>query len=98
MAAAALAKPDRFHERTIELAGDQLTLPEIAAILTDVRGEAITARTLEPDELIARGQSPGWVESQQWMNAVNYPARPEEMEALGLVPTRFRPWAQKHPW
>jgi uncharacterized protein YbjT (DUF2867 family) len=94
--AAAITDPDRFGGRTMELAGDMLTLPRIAAILTDVKGAAISAHTLDQAILVGRGQHAGWVQSQQWMNVVNYPARPAEMQALGIAPTRFADWATRH--
>lgn len=94
--AAAIASPESYGGAAIELAGDWLTLGEIAVILGQLKGLAITVRTLDPAELIARGQSIGWVESQQWQNVVGYPARPVMMEEVGLAPTRFADWAAAH--
>ncbi|WP_336971018.1 NmrA/HSCARG family protein [Sphingobium aromaticiconvertens] len=94
--AAAIVDPDRFGGRTIELAGDLLTLPRIASILTELKGMMVRARTLDPATLVERGQHAGWVQSQQWMNVVNYPARPADMEALGIAPTRFTDWVARH--
>lgn len=91
--AAALAAPERYAGQPIELAGDWLTLPEVAAILTQAMGRPVTAHSADPTTLIGQGQSPGWVETQQWMNVVGYPARPEAMAELGLIPTRFASWA-----
>jgi len=95
-AALALAEPERFAGAAIELAGDWLTLGEVADILGRIKGVTITARTLPPADLVARGQHAGWVESQQWQNVVGYPARPAMMEALGLKPIRFADWAGAH--
>jgi len=95
-AALALIEPERFDGAAIELAGDWLTLGEVATILGRVKGVTIAARTRQPAELVARGQHAGWVESQQWQNVVGYPARPAMMEALGLAPTRFAHWASAH--
>lgn len=95
-AAAAVEQPDRFAGLELELAGDLMTLPRIAATLSAIRGVPITTRTLDIDSLIARGQHRGWVQTQQWMNVVNYPARPEMMERWGLEPTSFAHWARRH--
>lgn len=94
--AAAIADPHRFKGQTIEIAGDLLTLPQIASILTEIKGATVSAWTLDQAILVGRGQHPGWVQSQQWMNVVNYPARPAIMETLGIAPTRFADWAARH--
>lgn len=96
VAAEAIENPSRFDGEILELAGDLLTLPEIAAVLSRVKARPVTARTMEARQLIERGQHAGWVETQQWMNLVNYPARPAMMEALGMAPVRFADWAVRH--
>lgn len=94
--AAAIARPDIFAGQPIELAGDLLTLPAVAAIVRRVKGTDLRVATVDPDMLVSEGQHAGWVESQQWMNIVNYPARPDGMRALGLTPTSFAQWATCH--
>lgn len=91
-AAAAVADPARFGDVPIELAGDHRTLPEVAAALGAAMDMAVTAETLDYDRLVARGQHDGWVQMQIWLNIVGYPARPAQMTALGLRPTRFEDW------
>lgn len=93
-AAAAIAGPKRFSGPALELAGDVLTVPEIAAQLSAVSGKAIVAERRSPEAEIAAGRSPGWVLSQQWLNAFGYPAQPSHMEAFGLKPTTFSQWLQ----
>lgn len=95
-ALAAIEAPDRFAGQAIELAGDLQTLPQIAAILSTVAVKRVDTFTCDADSLITRGQHRGWVETQQWMNIVNYPARPQEMLAWGLTPTLFADWARRH--
>jgi uncharacterized protein YbjT (DUF2867 family) len=91
----AIRHPIRFTGEPIELAGDWLTLPEIAEILSRTGFGKVTARTTTHAELIERGQFAGWVETQEWMNVVGYPARPEAMRKRGLEPTDFGAWAQR---
>lgn len=95
-ALAAITAPDRFAGQAIDLAGDLVMLPEIVAVLASVTGRPVDALTCDADSLVARGQHRGWVESQQWMNVVNYPARPHEMREWGLTPTLFADWARRH--
>jgi uncharacterized protein YbjT (DUF2867 family) len=94
--AAAIERPDAFAGQAIELAGDLLTLPQIGAVLGETTGRSIHVATVEGATLIGEGQHAGWVETQAWMNVVNYPARPQEMAAWGLTPTRFADWARRH--
>ncbi|GGC02885.1 hypothetical protein GCM10011494_21740 [Novosphingobium endophyticum] len=91
---AVLAEPNAFGGQPLEMAGDWLSPPEIAVILARVTGRGVVASTLDAATLIERGQNPGWVETQIWMNSVGYPARPAMMGAVGLVPTCFAAWAQ----
>jgi uncharacterized protein YbjT (DUF2867 family) len=92
VAAAAIADPSGFAGRTLELAGDLLTLPQIAALLSTSYGVEIRAESNSPEAEIARGRSAGWVLSQRWLNAFGYPARPSHMEEFGLRPTTFSQW------
>lgn len=96
MACAAFAAPVRFAGQAIELAGDILTLPDVAAAIASAKDVDVTAETWEAEALIARGQHRGWVDTQRWMNVVNYPAHPDEMRQWGVEPTRFSDWARRH--
>ena len=96
VAAATFAAPAAYAGRTIELAGDMLTLPQVAAVIAAVKGVDVVAESCDPETLVAGGQHDGWVQTQQWMNIVNYPARPAEMAALGVAPTRFADWARRN--
>jgi uncharacterized protein YbjT (DUF2867 family) len=95
-AVAAFHAPERFAGAEIELAGDVLTLAQTAQTIGAAAGRSVSARTLTPDALVERGQSPGWVETQQWLNEVGYPARPADMAAFGLAPTTLAGWAVAH--
>ena len=90
--AASIDQPERFSATRLELAGDRLTLTEVAAAIAAVSKKNIAAQTLTSEALCAQGQSPGWVKTQEWMNVVGYPARPADMQSFGLTPTSFRDW------
>lgn len=92
--AAVLAEPERFDGTRWELAGDRLTMPQIARHLSDAKRTTIIAETRPTEALRALGQAPGWVETQSWLNVVGYPARPDALERLGVAPTRFARWAR----
>ncbi|WP_330255996.1 NmrA/HSCARG family protein [Nocardia sp. NBC_00565] len=98
-AAAAMNDPAKFNKVELELASDELTWPEIAAILSEVLGAKIDAPSLSPEEAVAAGLTAGAVNSQQRLNEVDSPARPEYAHNLGLTTTGFRTWATEnmHP-
>lgn len=77
-----------------ELAGDWLSLSEIAACLSQAWDYPIRVTHAAPADLVARGQSAGWVQMQQWMNEVGYQARPADMPAWAGPPTRLAAWAR----
>lgn len=89
----AFADPRALPAEPLELASDWISLPEIAQILTEAGWGRVAARTAPAEELAKRGQHAGWIETQEWLNVVGYPARPELMKGLGLRPTTFAQWA-----
>jgi uncharacterized protein YbjT (DUF2867 family) len=95
-AAAAFADPVKWNGVELELAGDRLSMREIAPILSEVLGTPIEASSLSAAEALAQGLLPVFVTSQERMNVVDIPARPEHARALGLATTDFRTWANRH--
>lgn len=93
--AAAVAEPDRFHQVELELAGDFLTMTDIAAIMTRTLGVDLTAPDMTLAEAAAAGLPPAGV-SHDWMNYAIQPARPQYAQALGIPVTTFEEWAREH--
>jgi uncharacterized protein YbjT (DUF2867 family) len=87
--AAAVADPDRFHEAEIEFAGDLLTFPQIAEILSDATGRQITYVHATPE---------GEPNAKNWDDRVGYPARPHHAAQYGLTTTTLEQWAAKQDW
>jgi uncharacterized protein YbjT (DUF2867 family) len=95
--AAIATDPRRFAGLEIELAGDVLTFPEIAATLTDVTGRTISASCRPAHEVDARLGRRSWSATQTWLDDVGYPARPDHAAAHGLeLATTFRHWCEAH--
>jgi uncharacterized protein YbjT (DUF2867 family) len=95
-AAAAVGSAERFHGHEIELAGDRLTMAEIADVLSKMRGRPVAVRSLSAEAAVAHGLSSGWVSSQVWSNEVGYPATPDDSLRFGLQPTSMRQWAERY--
>jgi uncharacterized protein YbjT (DUF2867 family) len=94
--AAAVLDPERFGGAEIELGGDSLTMAEIAATLSAATGRSIIATSLSAEAVIARGQFPGWVSSQEWQVAAGYPATPADAQVFGITPLTFAEWANRN--
>ncbi|WP_157944623.1 NmrA family NAD(P)-binding protein [Mangrovicella endophytica] len=95
-AATAFRERDRFNRATVELAGDFLTMPEVATILSSAWGRTIEAPAMSPEQVIAVGFMVPMVEAQEWHNEVGLPARPEVAHSFGLKTMTLRQWAEKH--
>jgi uncharacterized protein YbjT (DUF2867 family) len=80
-AAAAFADPALFASAEIELAGDVLTLAQIATAM------GLRYEQHRPEALGDR--APSWLEKQLWFESVNHRARPEHSAPFGLRPRRF---------
>ncbi|MFF0575581.1 NmrA/HSCARG family protein [Streptosporangium saharense] len=93
-AAAAFADPVRFTGADIELAGDLLTMTEIAEVLSGVLGRTVEAPVLSGEQAVARGLPPMMVNTQERINVIGQAARPEHAHAFGLTVTGFATWAR----
>ena len=93
--AAIVDDPERFDGVDVELAGDYLTMAEVAEVLSDALGTRIGAPSLSPAEALEQGLMAELVNSQEWMNEVGSPARPEHARELGLATTDFKTWADE---
>ncbi|WBB53123.1 NmrA/HSCARG family protein [Verrucosispora sp. WMMD573] len=94
-AATAFTDPGRLDGMDVELAGDLLTMTEVAAILSEVTGRTITAPVRTPQEAVEHGMLPAMINAVEQMNENGAPARPEIPRALGLPTTDFRTWARR---
>ncbi|MBM0278122.1 hypothetical protein [Micromonospora tarensis] len=70
-------------------------MTEIAAILSEVTGRAITAPVLTPQQAVERGLLPAMVNAVEQINENGSPARPEMTRALRLPTIDFRTWARR---
>ncbi|MFI0933275.1 NmrA family NAD(P)-binding protein [Streptomyces sp. NPDC021019] len=93
--ARAVRDPDRFHGVELELAGDRLTMEQVAGVLSTAWGVPVKAPSMDLDEALAAGM-PAWGAGHLWSNAITQPARPELATELGIPVTSFAAWADRH--
>ena len=93
-AAAAFADPARFHGHAIELAGELLSLRQMAAALTAAGKPAhVEHVTVEQGE--ARGMLPQLLANQAGMNTSEISADPAVAARFGIPMTSFADWAKQ---
>lgn len=94
--AAAVADPEKFHEAEIEFAGDALTYPQIADVMSKAAGREITYVNDGPEaqDPVGAAQPVG----QTWDDRVGYPARPHHAARYGLTTMTFEQWAAQQDW
>ncbi|MGF6855027.1 NmrA family NAD(P)-binding protein [Paraburkholderia sp. CI3] len=84
LAASALNDPQRWHGETVPLASERLTMSEVANRLGNVLGAQINVSHVSPDEARAKGLAPGWVNAQEWINAVGYRVDIDSLSKRGV--------------
>ncbi|ONK10234.1 NmrA family NAD(P)-binding protein [Streptomyces sp. MP131-18] len=94
-AAAAIAAPERFHGVELELAGDHLSMTEIAEVLSRALGTHLSAPDMTEEEALAAGMPPMGT-AHAWLNVAGQPARPRYARDLGIPLTTFDAWAREH--
>jgi uncharacterized protein YbjT (DUF2867 family) len=95
-AAAAFNDVAKFDRQVIDLVGDELTIGEIAATITNVTGKSIHIDYVSEAEAVQRGTHPGFANAQEWNNEVGYNANIQGLKTYGLPVTNFRQYAEKN--
>jgi len=95
-ARAAIAEPARFDRRSIGLAAEALSMPQVAEVLSRTLRKRVRAETVSPEEARTSGLAAGWVRSQEWTNEVGYRADIEALRADGIALTAFATWVERH--
>lgn len=95
--ARAFEHPDEMNGRAIDIAGDELTPPAIAEILSQAAGHGI-AHYRVPIEQV-RESSADFAMMLEWFDAVGYDADIEANAAeFGIRPTPLKEWAVGQDW
>lgn len=94
-AAAAITAPERFHAVELELAGDHLSMREIAEVLSRVLDTPLSAPDMTEQQALDAGMPP-IAATHEWLNVAGQPARPQYARDLGLPVTSFDTWAHEH--
>ncbi len=96
IAQAAFASPSRFDRECIDLAGDTLTMSEVAAVLGKALRRTVVLQSVSPAEAQQAGIFASWVRAQEWINEVGYRVDIAALAAYGIPLTSFAAWVQRH--
>lgn len=96
--AAAFMRPKDFIGQAIDLAGDELTIPEVAALLTKTMGRPISFQEFPLDQ--AEGaMGHDFAVMFRWFNEVGYAIDiPKLKQQFGIPLTTFAEWAKTIDW
>jgi len=96
-----LARAFEQHEKLkgveLDIAGDELTMPEVAQVLSEVSGHAVK-HVPPPIEEVRKG-SADFAAMLEWFDRVGYDVDiAANTRAYGITPTRFSEWARMAKW
>ena len=90
-------KPALFQAKDINIAGDELSMKDIALILSEVLERNIVYEEVTKEEGIRRGLFEGTVHSHQWMNEVpGFGFDIQETKKYGLPMTSLLTWIKRN--
>jgi len=93
----AFERPEEMNGRAIDIAGDEMTPPEIAATLSEATGREVTHYQVPIEQV--RESSEDFAIMLEWFDAVGYDADIEgNASEFGIRPTRFGEWANRQDW
>jgi uncharacterized protein YbjT (DUF2867 family) len=93
----AFERHQELNGQAIDIAGDELTMPQTAAALSEMTGRTITFEPVPLEQV--RQFSEDFALMLEWFDRVGYNADIAAQEArYGIRPTRFREWAGRQTW
>ncbi|NDV96608.1 NmrA/HSCARG family protein [Dysgonomonas sp. 521] len=69
-ARAVFEDPEKFNKKDIDVSGDELTIVQIADVLSKAKKKQVTYEKVSYKEAVRRGMFEGTVAAHEWMNAV----------------------------
>ena len=95
--ALALSDVERFKNAELDIAGDELTGPEMAAVLSRVTGKPINFYQVPIEQV--RAGSDDFATMLEWFDAVGYDVDIDaNAREYGIRPTKFEEWARQQSW
>jgi uncharacterized protein YbjT (DUF2867 family) len=94
---AAFERHAELNGRAFDIAGDELTMPETAAIISKAAGKPVKHLQLPIEDV--RKASEDFAAMLEWLDAVGYSADiAARAKEFGIAPTSFTSWAKTVRW
>ncbi len=94
---AAFENHEKLNGRAIDIAGDEMTMPEAAKIVSEASGKTVNHYQVPIEEV--RAFSEDFALMLEWFDAVGYSADiAGTAKEFGIAPTSFRDWANQANW
>ncbi len=92
-ARAAFENPEQFHGKDINVAGDELSMTQIAQTLSSVLDKKVVFERVSNEEAVKRGLLEGTVHAMEWMESVpGFGFDIQETRQYGLALKSFAEW------
>ena len=93
----AFERHDELNGRAIDIAGDELAMPEAAAIISGAVAREISFQPTPVDQV--RQFSDDFATMLEWFDRNGYEADIEgNADEFAIAPTRFKDWATSASW
>lgn len=96
-ARAGFENPEQFQAKDIHIAGEELSMVQIAAKISNVLGRTVSYEAVTTEEGIKRGLLEGTVQSHHWMNDVpGWGFDLNETKSYGIPLKSFEQWLKEN--
>jgi uncharacterized protein YbjT (DUF2867 family) len=93
----AFVERERLAGKALDVAGDELTMPEVARLLTDATGREVTFEPTPIDQV--REFSDDFASMLEWFDRVGYDVDISALsDSTGIEPTSFEEWLANAEW
>lgn len=93
----AFERPEEFNGADINVCGDEISMKEIAEILSDIKNEKIVYRKMSSEESIDHGLLEGTIAGLEFMEAIpGYGFDIKETQKYGVELKTFRTWVNEN--
>lgn len=95
-AAAAFNDPDKFNRQIIELASDEMTIGEIADLISKTTDKKVDVEHLTEQEGVSKGMVWPLANYQEWTNVVGYNVDIRALKNYGIPLTSFKDFFERN--
>ncbi|MGN7986114.1 NmrA family NAD(P)-binding protein [Pedobacter sp. 22226] len=95
-AAEAFAQPEKFNKKEFAITGDNLTMTQVADVLSSIVGKRFEAISQTEEEAANSGLFKYGIDSYLWQNVEGYKVDPQEIAAFGIQPESLKTFLEHH--